>query len=202
MHPINNILLLIRVSIIRCREDKYTEAHMWQVHGTMFRKETYKSCWDGPNEQTELWRQLTTMFSILLVLTLICLCTFQISIGHHPDLKNVAYSKKVTLSSRYHRVHYPGWNAVNGVLSDFAHSGHERSPWLRIDLGRNFRIHEIEVFARSDCCSKYKKMLQLSNTIVRRLPFYQGIWKIFQIERIVGFLVHFKNLIQCTGFFL
>nr|XP_022302367.1 fucolectin-like [Crassostrea virginica] len=93
------------------------------------------------------------MFSILLVLTLICLCTFQISIGHHPDLKNVAYSKKVTLSFRYHRVHYPGWNAVNGVLSDFAHSGHERSPWLRIDLGRNFRIHEIEVFARSDCCT-------------------------------------------------
>ena len=138
-------------------------------------------------ETDRIWRQLTMMFSISLVFTLICLCEVHTSLGHHPDLKNVAYSKKVTLSSRYHRVHYPGWNAVNGVLSDFAHSGHERSPWLRIDLGRNFRIHEIEVFARSDCCSKYKKMLQLSNTIVRQLPFYPGIWKIFQIERIVGF---------------
>ena len=126
------------------------------------------------------------MFSISLVLTLICLCEVQTSLGHHPDLKNVAYSKKVTLSSRYHRVHYPGWNAVNGVLSDFAHSGHERSPWLRIDLGRNFRIHEIEVFARSDCCSKYKKMLQLSNlnTIVRQLPFYQGIEKYSKLKEL------------------
>ena len=96
------------------------------------------------------------------IFTLICFCIVQTSLGYF-DLKNVAYSKKVTLSSRYHHVHYPGWNAVNGRLTDFAHSGHERSPWLRIDLGKNFRIYEIEVFARSDCCGKYKTIFQLSN---------------------------------------
>lgn len=69
------------------------------------------------------------------------------------DLKNVAYAKSVTLSSEYNTDRtYPGSKAVNGLLSDFAHTAHEKTPWLRIDLGANYRIHEIEVFARSDCC--------------------------------------------------
>lgn len=69
------------------------------------------------------------------------------------DLKNVAYAKSVTLSSEYNTDRtYPGSKAVNGLLSDFAHTANEKTPWLRIDLGANYRIHEIEVFARSDCC--------------------------------------------------
>lgn len=63
---------------------------------------------------------------------------------------NVAYSKPVTLSSEHGL--YPGTNAVNGLLSDFTHTATEKLPWLRIDLGAQHLVHEIEVFARSDCC--------------------------------------------------
>lgn len=85
--------------------------------------------------------------------TLIFFCFGHVNvILSHADLKNVAYAKSVTLSSEYYTQTYPGSKAVNGLLSDFAHTAHEKSPWLRIDLGANYQIHEIEVFARSDCC--------------------------------------------------
>lgn len=70
---------------------------------------------------------------------------------------NVAYSKPVTLSSEHG--FFPGKNAVNGLLSDFTHTGTEKLPWLRIDLGAQHIVHEIEVFARSDCCGKYSHSL-------------------------------------------
>ena len=89
--------------------------------------------------------------SVSLVLALVCLWYAQVSEGHRPDLENVAYSKKVTLSSQYKHASFPGSNAVNGLLSDFAHSGQERYPWIRIDLEGRFRIHEIEVFPRTQC---------------------------------------------------
>ena len=89
--------------------------------------------------------------SVSLVLSLLCLLHTQMSEGHRPDLENIAYSKKVTMSSYYKPASYPGSNAVNGLLSDFAHSNQERFPWLRIDLAGKFRIHEIEVFSRTDC---------------------------------------------------
>lgn len=50
---------------------------------------------------------------------------------------------------------FPSSNAVNGLLFDFAHTLGEKSPWLRIDLEAQHVIHEVEVFARSDCCGKY-----------------------------------------------
>lgn len=70
---------------------------------------------------------------------------------------NVAYSKPVTLSSEH--AFFPGTNAVNGLLSDFTHTGTEKLPWLRIDLGAQHLVHQIEVFARSDCCGKYSHSL-------------------------------------------
>lgn len=79
----------------------------------------------------------------------------QTSKGHDQQLQNVAYSKAVTLSSQYPDRGYEGWKAVNGIFSDLSHTGRERFPWLRIDLGANFLIHEIEVFARSDCCGRF-----------------------------------------------
>ncbi|XP_078341438.1 fucolectin-4-like [Crassostrea virginica] len=91
--------------------------------------------------------------SVSLVLALVCLWYAQVSEGHRPDLENVAYSKKVTLSSQYKHASHPGSNAVNGLLSDFAHSDQERFPWIRIDLEGRFLIHEIEVFVRTDCCA-------------------------------------------------
>ena len=89
--------------------------------------------------------------SLSLLFSLVCLWFAQVYEGHRPDFENVAYSKKVTLSSDYKAESYPGSNAVNGLLSDFAASERERFPWLRIDLEGRFRIHEIEVFARTDC---------------------------------------------------
>lgn len=73
-------------------------------------------------------------------------------ISRHVVFTNVAYSKPVSLSSKYLQSEYPGSNAVNGLISDFTHTLSEKYPWLRIDLGAVYYIHEIEVFARSDCC--------------------------------------------------
>ncbi|XP_052695116.1 uncharacterized protein LOC128173466 [Crassostrea angulata] len=66
----------------------------------------------------------------------------------HGGYTNVAYMKKVTLSSYHNKSSYPGSNAVNGKLNDVTVSDWEVSPWLRIDLGKNFKILKIEVFAR------------------------------------------------------
>lgn len=87
--------------------------------------------------------------SLLLFIAL--LLHVNVTLGHE-ELKNVAYSKKVTLSSENSL--YPGSKAVNGIRTDFAHAGLEKHPWLIIDLGATYEVHEIEVFARSGCCGK------------------------------------------------
>lgn len=74
----------------------------------------------------------------------------------HGGYTNVAYMKKVTLSSYNNKSSYPGSNAVNGKLNDITASDWEVSPWLRIDLGKNFKILKIEVFARGGDVGKYK----------------------------------------------
>lgn len=94
------------------------------------------------------------MLLIFLLSAIVCFCQSH-TIFNHSVLKNVAYAKPVKLSSDYVYSIYPGSNAVNGVLSDFAHTSTEKSPWLRIDLGARFMIHEIEVFARPNCCGMY-----------------------------------------------
>lgn len=93
------------------------------------------------------------MHSFLLAIVL--LCVHHAHTSEYGNLKNVAYMKKVTLSSYQEERRYPGSNAVNGKFNDFTASDWEVSPWLRIDLGQSFEIHEIEVFARTDCCGKY-----------------------------------------------
>lgn len=92
--------------------------------------------------------------SSLLVAALICVVHVNVISGH-AVYTNVAYSKPATLSSNYPYGSFPGSNAVNGLLSDLAHTSLEKSPWLRIDLGARFLIHEIEVFARSDHLGKH-----------------------------------------------
>lgn len=99
------------------------------------------------------WFQTNIDMKKVLKLIFLCLVNINVILSH-ADLKNVAYAKSVTLSSEYYTPTYPGSKAVNGLLSDLAHTAHEKTPWLRIDLGANYRIHEIEVFARSDCCGR------------------------------------------------
>lgn len=89
------------------------------------------------------------MRSLVFVSALICVFHVNVILSH-AVFTNVAYSKAVTLSS----VYFPGRNAVNGILSDFVHTFQEKSPWLRIDLGATYLIHEIEAYTRSDCCGK------------------------------------------------
>lgn len=95
------------------------------------------------------------MRSLVFVSALICVFHVNV-ISSHAVFTNVAYSKAVTLSSVYSGKHgyFPGPNAVNGILSDFVHTFQEKSPWLRIDLGTTYLIHEIEAYTRSDCCGK------------------------------------------------
>lgn len=91
------------------------------------------------------------MMSLLLFLALL----FHVNVtASHDELENVAYSKLVILSSKFSSHLYQGPNAVNGLLNDFTATAQERFPWIIIDLGGSFKIHEIEVFARSDCCGK------------------------------------------------
>ena len=90
-----------------------------------------------------------TMATVLQCFALLCACCIDTTFSHF-ELKNVAYSKQVSLSSGYHGNTFPGSLAVNGIFSDFAHTSTEKSPWMRVDLGARYRIHEIEVFARSD----------------------------------------------------
>ncbi|XP_061187403.1 fucolectin-like [Saccostrea echinata] len=97
--------------------------------------------------------------SKMLVLLLVCFAVNEAALYHYGHyhhhgghFRNVAYGKNAIQSSRYDSHKYPASNAVNGLLTDFSHTNTEKSPWLRIDLGRNYEIHEIEVFTRKDCC--------------------------------------------------
>ena len=54
----------------------------------------------------------------------------------HSKFQNVAYSKQVTLSSQYEGNIFPGSNAVNGLVSDFACTDWEKSPWLKINRSK------------------------------------------------------------------
>lgn len=91
------------------------------------------------------------MHSFLLAIVLLCVSYAQTC--KHGGYTNVAYMKKVTLSSYHSKSGYPGSNAVNGKLHDVTASDWEASPWLRIDLGKR---QKIEVFDRTGCCGKYK----------------------------------------------
>lgn len=98
---------------------------------------------------------IQTVAMILVLLTFVCVFHGNLVFSNSNDeLTNVAYSKSVRLSSfasRWHNRFY----AVNGMFSDYIHTLEEKSPWLKIDLGARYQIHEIEVFARSDCCGKF-----------------------------------------------
>ena len=74
---------------------------------------------------------ITVMVSfVATVYMLTCLCLTETSKDQGRHLHNVAYSKTVTLSSQFSSSRYEGWRAVNGIFSDFAHTGNERFPWL------------------------------------------------------------------------
>lgn len=118
-----------------------------------------------------LFIQTVAMILVLLALALVCVFHDNLVLSNSNDeLTNVAYSKSVRLSS-YTSIWYNGFYAVNGMFSDYIHTLVEKSPWLRIDLRARYQIHEIEVFARSDCCGKFLiyKMYTVDRTIPKSL---------------------------------
>lgn len=114
---------------------------------------------------------IQTVAMILVLLTFVCVFHGNLVFSNSNDeLTNVAYSKSVRLSSFASRWHN-GFYAVNGMFSDYIHTLEEKSPWLKIDLGARYQIHEIEVFARSDCCGKFliDKMYTVDRSILKSL---------------------------------
>lgn len=92
--------------------------------------------------------QTVAMILVLLAIALVCVFHGNLDLSNSKDdLTNVAYSKSVRLSSYVSRWYY-GFHEVNGMFSDFILTLLEKAPWLRIDLGARYQIHEIEVFAR------------------------------------------------------
>lgn len=66
--------------------------------------------------------------------------------------RNVALHKRTTASSAEFGTQ-PS-DVVDGKnFGGFGyHSAEEESPWLRVDLGRSYKVREVRVFARHDCC--------------------------------------------------
>lgn len=91
---------------------------------------------------------------MILLLFFALLFHVNVTVSHY-GLTNLAYSKKISLSSVYSSHSYPGSKAVNGLLTDFTATSAEKFPWMVMDLGGSFEIHEIEVFARYHCCGKF-----------------------------------------------
>ncbi|XP_062599430.1 fucolectin-like [Saccostrea cucullata] len=92
------------------------------------------------------------MFSSLLFV-LVLSFDFEIknTLGHNV-FENVAYGKYASQSTELVGGQFVASKAVNGVFNDFTHTDLEKNPWIRIDLGRNYTVHEVEVFGRKDCC--------------------------------------------------
>ncbi|XP_061186475.1 fucolectin-like [Saccostrea echinata] len=86
----------------------------------------------------------------LFILFLAYNSKIEYTMGHNV-LTNVAYGKSVRQSTDFRWGSVPD-NAVNGIFTDFTHTDLEKNPWIRIDLGRNYTIHEVEVFGRRGCC--------------------------------------------------
>lgn len=67
-------------------------------------------------------------------------------------LQEVAEGKASTQSSKHG--HHGAGHANDGNISTFSHTTDEQSPYWEVDLGRDYKIRQIEIFARRDCCGK------------------------------------------------
>lgn len=54
---------------------------------------------------------------------------------------------------------FPASNAIDGDLSTFSHTSSQTNPFWILDLGTVSTVKMIEVFARTDCCGKFKENL-------------------------------------------
>ncbi|CAC5416543.1 unnamed protein product [Mytilus coruscus] len=83
--------------------------------------------------------------------------------GENPDVQNlqeVAEGKASTQSSQL-RTYQPG-NANDGNLNTFSHTTNEQSPYWEVDLGRDYKIRQIKIFVRRDCCGDLIRQLDIT----------------------------------------
>lgn len=67
-------------------------------------------------------------------------------------MKEVAHGK-ISKQSTQHHIYISG-NANDGNVYTFSHTTGGMSFW-EVDLGRDFKIKQIEIFVRQDCCGEF-----------------------------------------------
>lgn len=103
-----------------------------------------------------------------------CMNIAEIQVYSTDGTTNIAAGKNVSMSSGYQTAGqgvFPGFNLVDGNLSNFAHTSCADTPWMLIDLGSVVPITEIVVYNRADCCSgriagSVLSILDVSETII------------------------------------
>ncbi|XP_052066546.1 uncharacterized protein LOC127706136 [Mytilus californianus] len=73
------------------------------------------------------------------------------------QLSEVAYRKQTKQSSDY--LFYASASArasaaVDGNFNTYSHTGLDVSPYLEVDLGKEYKIFRIEIFNRKSCCGE------------------------------------------------
>lgn len=71
-------------------------------------------------------------------------------------LHEVAKGKSTNQSSLYKGKYYPADWAVDGNTGTFSHTEGEENPYWWVDLGKLYRVKQIVVYSRKDCCGKIK----------------------------------------------
>lgn len=69
-------------------------------------------------------------------------------------LQEVAKGKASRQSLQY--LHFRSGYANDGNLNTFSitHTNGDLSPYWEVDLGHDFKIRQVEIFVRKDCCGK------------------------------------------------
>ena len=150
---------------------------MFLKHCQISWRKTYKSSRNSlfffPNSEDSS----NGLSCVVIVLALVCLWLVQISGGHHHDLENVAYSKKVTLSSEFKDPGYSGSEAFQRpVLGSGPHRTRaipvaEDRPRWSLRYPRNWGVRQVQLlwyvhfnnadimFWPSECQNKFNKTM-------------------------------------------
>ena len=73
------------------------------------------------------------------------------------SLENVAFNKQVTGTGSSNRI----GRIVDMKFSSFFQTSVEARPWVRVDLGELFFIHEVVLWARTDCCTSTRQNFEV-----------------------------------------
>ncbi|XP_052065710.1 uncharacterized protein LOC127705436 isoform X2 [Mytilus californianus] len=92
-------------------------------------------------------------------------------------LKEVAH-KKISTQSTQHRDFISG-KANDGNLDTFSHTAmNAQTSFWEVDLGREFKIKQVEIFVRKDCCGDLIRQLDIlvgpSHNKLEKCAFYEG----------------------------